>query len=73
MTDAEDVQRQLATAVRRYAARREAGEDLAPFPPAEDAATPTPTEVSLTASAMLAALDIELFELALWRSWGGGR
>lgn len=66
-----ELQRVLATAVSAYAERLERGEHLAPFPPSGAGIELTPTQVSRVASAMLEALDIEIFELALWRSWGG--
>jgi len=31
---------------------------------------PTQTEVAIVTSALLEAADIEIFELAMWRSWG---
>jgi hypothetical protein len=65
---AAELQQQLAALVSAYAERLERGEDLPPFP---EPTALTPTDVVRVASAMLEALDIEIFELALWRSWGG--
>lgn len=62
---AEYVQRLLGAAVRLYAARAEAGVREPPF----GAVEPTATEVAVTASAMLAAARIELFELGMWQTW----
>ena len=66
-----DLQWLMATTVKLYAQRLERGEDIGPFPAPGDGPDVTPTEVSRASSAMLEALDIEIFELALWRSWGG--
>lgn len=70
--DGSELQWLLATAVRRYADRRQRGEALVPFPASGEGHAPTPTEVSIATSSMLGQLEIEIFELALWRSWGGG-
>jgi hypothetical protein len=67
----ESVQRLLAAATRAYVAHREAGARVAPFAVPEGAAPMTATEAVATASEMLRALDIEVFELALWQSQGG--
>jgi hypothetical protein len=38
-----------------------------------DLATPlTPTEAALVCSHLLEEVDLDLFELAMWRSWGRG-
>jgi hypothetical protein len=62
---AEDVQRLLGAAVKLYAARAEVDRREPPFGPIE----PSATEVAVTASALLAAARIELFELGMWQSW----
>jgi hypothetical protein len=62
------IQRLLTAAVRAYAQRSAVDSSLSPFL-REDA--PTETEVAITASAMLEAAGIEVFELGLWRAWGG--
>ena len=67
-SDAE-IQALLAEAVRLYAERaaeRETG--LPAFPP--DTAI-TATEVMLTTSAMLKAVNLQVFELGMWQSWAG--
>jgi hypothetical protein len=64
-----DVQAMLARAVQLYAGRaaeREAG--LAAFP-AE--AQVTATEVMVTVTAMLKAVNLQLFELGMWQTWSG--
>jgi hypothetical protein len=60
----------LGAATRAYAARRAAGERLAPFSGAGEAIAPTATDVAITAAAMLDDAGIEIFELGLWRTWG---
>jgi hypothetical protein len=60
------VQRLLAIAVKAYAARVERDGWLAPFGSLEP---PSASEVCLVASQMLDALSIEVFELALWKTW----
>jgi len=67
-SDAE-VQDMLAKAVRLYAERAmEAEQALAPFPPE----TPmTATEVMVTVTAMLKAVNLQVFELGMWQAWSG--
>lgn len=68
LTDAE-VQALLARAVRLYAERAaEREEDLAAFP--VDAPV-TATEVMVTVTAMLKAVNLQLFELGMWQTWSG--
>jgi hypothetical protein len=67
-SDAE-VQAMLARAVRLYAERvAEREDDLAAFP--ADAQV-TATEVMVTVSAMLKAVNLQLFELGMWQTWSG--
>jgi hypothetical protein len=58
----------ITAAVKLYAAKVEA-EGVAFAPVAPDKVTPT--EVVLVVSAMLRALDISLFDLAMWYRRGG--
>ena len=68
LSDAE-VQALLARAVQLYAERvAEREDDLAAFP--ADAAV-TATEVMVTVSAMLKAVNLQLFELGMWQTWSG--
>jgi hypothetical protein len=63
-----DIQDMLAKSVRLYAERaaeREGG--LPAF--ASDAATAT--EVMVTVTAMLKAVNLQLFELGMWQTWSG--
>ena len=66
MSDVE-VQAMLARAVRLYAERvAEREESLAAFP--VDAQV-TATEVMVTVTAMLKAVNLQLFELGMWQTW----
>jgi len=68
LSDAE-VQAMLARAVHLYAGRvAERENDLAAFP--ADAPV-TATEVMVTVSAMLKAVNLQLFELGMWQTWSG--
>jgi len=66
-SDAE-VQNTLAQAVRLYA-ERAAERDGALPAFASDAATAT--EVMVTVTAMLKAVNVQLFELGMWQAWAG--
>ena len=64
-----DIQAMLAQAVRLYAdrvAEREGA--LAAFPAG---AQVTATEVMVTVSAMLKAVNLQVFELGMWQAWTG--
>lgn len=64
-TDA--LQALVAAACRVYAARIEAGEQLAPIPKNSISAT----DIMVTASGLLRAADLAAFELGMWQSWTG--
>jgi len=66
-SDAE-IQNALARAVRLYA-ERAAERDGALSAFASDAATAT--EVMVTVTAMLKAVNVQLFELGMWQAWAG--
>jgi hypothetical protein len=66
VSDAE-LQGMLTKAVKLYAARLERGPLLA-FTPADNV---TATEVMVTVSAMLKAVNLQLFELGMWQAWSG--
>ena len=66
-SDAE-IQNALARAVRLYA-ERAAERDGALPAFASDAATAT--EVMVTVTAMLKAVNVQLFELGMWQTWAG--
>lgn len=67
------LQRILAAGIRLYVARVERGAQDPPFPAAAGAPVPTATEVLVAVTDMLAACEIELFELGMWQTWGGVR
>jgi hypothetical protein len=63
----EALQKLMAAASRVYTARIEAGEQLAPVPKNSISAT----DVMVTASGLLKAVDLAVFELGMWQSWTG--
>jgi len=65
--DAETIQRLVTLGVKLYVARREQGDDLSPF---VGEGSVTATEVAATTMGMLKAVNLDLFELSLWRHWG---
>ena len=67
MVDADALQALIAAACRLYAARREAGEELAPVAKNSLSAT----DVMVTASGLLRAADLAAFELGMWQGWTG--
>lgn len=62
-----EVQTALADALRAYADHRIAGERFAPF---ADGDVVTATQVVVACSEMLKAVDVEIFELAMWEVYG---
>jgi len=67
--DDTDVQALLAAAVRIYAERAEArDEPLAAFPPDSGV---TATHAMLAVTAILKAVNVQLFELGMWQAWSG--
>lgn len=64
----EEVQSLFALAVQLYFAKRDAGEDFGPFAnPSEISAT-----AAMTAAAnLLQAVEVEIFELGMWKSLTG--
>ena len=67
MVSAEALQKLMAAACRLYTARMEAGEQLATVPKNSISAT----DVMVTASGLLKAVDLAVFELGMWQSWTG--
>jgi hypothetical protein len=64
-----DIQAMLAKAVRLYAERAaEHDGALAAFPAG---APVTPTDVVVTVTAMLRAVNLQVFELGMWQAWSG--
>ena len=62
------MQQALTSLVKLYAIRYEMGERRSPFLP--DDAMPA-TAALIMATAMLRAVNVELFELGMWQSWSG--
>jgi hypothetical protein len=58
-----ELQRVLTAAIKLYAAKAEAEEQ---FPAPVSAEKVTPTEIVLVVSELLRAVDISLFDLAMW-------
>jgi len=58
----------MAAACKHYAAQIEAGEEVLPL---RARTTVTPTEVMTTASGLLRAVNLAVFELGMWQSWTG--
>jgi hypothetical protein len=67
MVSAEALQKLIAAACRVYTARVEAGESITPVPKNSISAT----DVMVTASGLLKAADLAVFELGMWQSWTG--
>jgi hypothetical protein len=65
-TDA--LQALMAAVCKTYAAQVEAGDALLPLPERGGA---TATEVMITASGLLKAANLAVFELGMWQSWTG--
>ncbi len=63
-----DIQQMLAQAVRLYAER--AAERDGTLPAFESDAV-TATEVMVTVTAMLKAVNLQVFELGMWQAWSG--
>ena len=63
------VQRLLGAAVALYAGKVDLARWLPPFDDAAEATVPTASEVCLATTQMLDAVSVEIFELALWKSW----
>jgi hypothetical protein len=67
LVSAEALQKLIAAACRVYTARVEAGESIMPVPKNSISAT----DVMVTASGLLKAADLAVFELGMWQSWTG--
>jgi hypothetical protein len=67
LVSADALQKLIAAACRVYSARSEAGEQFTPVPKHSISAT----DVMLTASGLLRAADLAVFELGMWQSWTG--
>ena len=67
MVTTEALQKLIAAACRVYTARVEAGEPIMPVTRNSISAT----DVMVTASGLLRAADLAVFELGMWQSWTG--
>jgi hypothetical protein len=65
-----ELQSLLAQAVRAYAARQQDGARFPAFAPDEREVMVTGTDAVITASAILEATSVEIFELGMWKAWG---
>jgi hypothetical protein len=63
-----DIQDMLAKSVRLYAERAAERDGGLPAFPADAA---TATEVMVTVTAMLKAVNLQVFELGMWQAWSG--
>lgn len=64
-----DLQSLLAAVIREYAARAETRDDPLPALPPDSGVTAT--EAMLAVSAIMKAVNIQVFELGMWQSWSG--
>jgi hypothetical protein len=67
LVSTEALQRLMAAACRVYTARLEAGDQIMPVPKNSISAT----DVMVTASGLLKAANLAVFELGMWQSWTG--
>jgi hypothetical protein len=65
-----ELQLLLAAAVKEYARRQQEGEPFAAFAPSEGEPV-TGTDAVVTTSAILESCGVEIFELGMWKAWGG--
>src|SRR5262249_33067141 len=68
MLSTEALQALMAAVCKTYAAQVEAGEQVLPLPRRGGA---TATDVMVTASGLLKAANLAVFELGMWQSWTG--
>ncbi len=64
----EALQALIAVACRMYSVRTEGGEKFSALP---DRSPVMDTDVMVMASALLRAVNLEVFELGMWQSWTG--
>ena len=63
-----DIQNNLAQAIRLYAERVAERDGALPAFPTDAV---TATDVMVTATAMLKAVNLQIFELGMWQAWSG--
>jgi len=64
-----EIQALLARAVKLYAERVAANDT--PLPAFPDGVEVTATDAVVTITAMLKAVNVQLFELGMWQAWSG--
>ena len=64
-----EIQALLARAVKLYAERAAANDT--PLPAFPEGAEVTATDAVVTITAMLKAVNVQLFELGMWQAWSG--
>ena len=64
-----EIQALLARAVKLYAERAAASDT--PLPAFPEGAQVTATDAVVTITAMLKAVNVQLFELGMWQAWSG--
>ena len=64
----EVIQQGMTALVRLYAVKFQLGERWAPFP---DNNTVPATAAMIMCTAMMRAVNVEVFELGMWQSWSG--
>ncbi len=67
----EALQTLLAALCRMYSVRTEAGEKFHPLPGGGQGGQVMDTDVMVMASALLRAVNLQVFELGMWQSWTG--
>jgi hypothetical protein len=68
LSDAE-LQAVMAAAIRSYAARADVSDE--PLPALAPDSGVTATEAMLAVSAIMKAVNVQVFELGMWQSWSG--
>ena len=63
------MQKLMAAAIRAYSAMVQAGEPFLPFD--DRTGRVSPTDIMITASGLLKAGDLQVFELGMWQSYTG--
>jgi hypothetical protein len=63
------MQKLMAAAVRAYSAKVQGGEQFLPYD--DRTGRVAPTDVMITASGLLKAADLQVFELGMWQSYTG--
>jgi hypothetical protein len=64
----EALQKLMAAVCKTYSQQVQAGDTSLPLQPRSGV---SPTDVMITASALLRAVDLQVFELGMWQSWTG--